>query len=491
MQKMTTGPESQTIAQNQGGGPSDFQKKTLPKMPLGILAMLGPAFVWASFAQGSGELIWWPYLGAKYGLAFVGLLLPACLIQFFVNAEVIRYTALTGEGIWAGFRRLGIWYSIPLFSLCFLSLLWFGGYASAGGTALYELTHFPPKVSARAGSLFWAYATIVLFSFTMFRASRVYKLLEWFMKFIVAITVIGLIGSMFQPQVLATSKRFLAAFLNPFSVTAPTNWDPADASRLITAIAFAGLGGFFTLMYSYWIRDKGIGMAHYMEKVHTGHSKDGEASVANTGLYFEDTPENKANWNAWRKYLHYDNLLGVMINLFTVMMTTWLAVSLLAPKGIYPEGWKIAVVQADFFSQWLGPLGRILFLVIAAAFLGDSWMAAADGASRKFADFTRSHSSRARKKTFSYWYYFWLVFLVLITCITMPLARPAILILIGGVVSIFAFVLYIPVLFYLNYHLIPKRFPRWVVPPLWRAILLWGVWGIYATIAILYIVAVS
>jgi len=45
---------------------STFQKKSLPKMPLGILAMIGPAFIWDSFAQGSGELIWWPYLSAKY-----------------------------------------------------------------------------------------------------------------------------------------------------------------------------------------------------------------------------------------------------------------------------------------------------------------------------------------------------------------------------------------------------------------------------------------
>ena len=192
--------------------------------------------------------------------------------------------------------------------------------------------------------------------------------------------------------------------------------------------------------------------------------------------------ENKTNWKLWRKYLRYDNLFGVLINLFTVMITTWLALSILAPKGIYPGGWKIAVVQSEFFYQWLGTTGKILFLIIAAAFLGDTWFAAADGASRKFADFTCSHFPQATKKTFSYWYYFWLIFLITITCITMPLAKPGVLIQIGGVVSIFAFVLFIPVLFYLNYLLLPKKFPRWTVPPMWRAILLWGVWGIYVTI---------
>jgi len=74
--------------------------KKLPKMS-GLLLMMGPAFVWAAIAQGSGELIWWPYFAAKYGAAFIGLLLPASLIQFFINREVSRYTAITGKGIWS------------------------------------------------------------------------------------------------------------------------------------------------------------------------------------------------------------------------------------------------------------------------------------------------------------------------------------------------------------------------------------------------------
>jgi len=60
---------------------------------VGIWAAMGPGVIWASLAQGSGELIWWPYLTAKYGAAFLGILLPACLMQYWVNQEIIRYTA--------------------------------------------------------------------------------------------------------------------------------------------------------------------------------------------------------------------------------------------------------------------------------------------------------------------------------------------------------------------------------------------------------------
>ncbi|HID87961.1 MAG TPA: hypothetical protein EYP55_11400, partial [Anaerolineae bacterium] len=49
----------------------------VPVLGVSILAMLGPAVIWACLSMGSGELIWWPYMAAKYGLAFVGILLPS------------------------------------------------------------------------------------------------------------------------------------------------------------------------------------------------------------------------------------------------------------------------------------------------------------------------------------------------------------------------------------------------------------------------------
>ena len=72
-----------------------------PRVP-GWWAALGPGVVWMALAQGSGELIWWPYLVAKYGLTFVWLLIPACLLQYPLNVEIGRYTLLTGESIFRG-----------------------------------------------------------------------------------------------------------------------------------------------------------------------------------------------------------------------------------------------------------------------------------------------------------------------------------------------------------------------------------------------------
>jgi len=66
---------------------SPLKIKTVPPF-VGFVAAMGPGVIWAALAHGSGELIWWPYLTARYGAVFIGLLLPAALMQYFVNQEI-------------------------------------------------------------------------------------------------------------------------------------------------------------------------------------------------------------------------------------------------------------------------------------------------------------------------------------------------------------------------------------------------------------------
>lgn len=463
--------------------------KRLPKMP-GLWLMLGPAFVWAAIAQGSGELIWWPYFSAKYGLNFVGLLLPASLIQFFVNREVSRYTAITGKGIWSGFLSLGKFFTYPLFLLCFVNFLWLGGYASAGGTALFELTHFPSGFADRSGTLFWAYVLMIGFSAIFLFSKVIYKSLENFMKLVSAITVLGLIFSALQPQVRIVAGEFFKSFFNPTSIRWPNSWEVSDSSHLVTAIAFAGMGGFLNLLYSYWMKDKGVGMAEYTSKI-TGllvKEKDPPAGGEDQDLIFVDNEQNRIRWQGWLKFLNFDSLLAVSINAITAGLTTLLAFAILFPQGIFPTGWKITVVQAQFFESSLGFWGRILFLIVASAFMIDTWVGLVDGVARQFADVIVKVKSFG--KSFRFWYYFWLLFLIITSLITITFAQPGVLITIVGVISIFAFVFYIPALWYLNYIKLPKIYPEFIRPKKWEHITLWGTWLFYTIVAVWYLVIV-
>ncbi|MEW6325493.1 MAG: Nramp family divalent metal transporter, partial [Nitrospirota bacterium] len=216
-------------------------RKPLPRFP-GWWAALGPGVIWMALAQGSGELIWWPYVVAKYGLTFLVLLVPACLLQYPLTVEIGRYTALTGESIFQGFIRLHRGFGIFLWGLMTMSFLWFGAFASAGGTAMAALTGFPAGWSARGQTLFWAYASIALFLAAILFSGVIYTLIERVMKTVALITAAGLLWACLQPEVLAVAPEFAAGLLGQAGPM-PRPWEDADATKLLTAITFAGLGG--------------------------------------------------------------------------------------------------------------------------------------------------------------------------------------------------------------------------------------------------------
>lgn len=61
---------------------------------------------------------------------------------------------------------------------------------------------------------------------------------------------------------LHTTPTFIKGLLG-FHGPLPQPWDYTDATKLLTAITFAGLGGVWILFYSYWMRDKANFYIHY------------------------------------------------------------------------------------------------------------------------------------------------------------------------------------------------------------------------------------
>jgi Mn2+/Fe2+ NRAMP family transporter len=415
-----------------------------------------------ALAQGSGELIWWPYTVAKYGLTFLFLLIPACLLQYPLNVEIGRYTIVTGESIFRGFIRLGRSFGILMWVLMTLSFLWFGAFASAGGTALAALTGFPSGWTPRGQTLFWGYASIAVFLFAILLSRVVYALVEGFMKAVALVTVVGLVWACLQRDVLAATPAFLRGLLGPVGPM-PRPWDPADATKLLTAITFAGLGGFWILFYSYWLREKGSGMAAHVGRI-TGPRSGTTEPVTTDGWLPGDDAETRASWTAWRRYLGADAMVGIGGNLATTLMTCLLAWALLFPKGLLPQDYDRAVVQARFFEVSWGPVGRVIFLVVAAAFLTDTWLATADGVSRMQADIVQTLYPSTRRRELRFWYFLFLGLLTAVTCFTMLLEAPGPLILLSAVIGFVGTVIFPVALYRLNYRMLAPVLPAWARP---------------------------
>lgn len=421
-----------------------------------MIATLGPGVIFMALAQGSGELIWWPFIIAKYGLTFLFLLLPACFLQFPVIYEIGRYTMLTGESIFQGFIRLNRMFALFLWILMALSFLWFGAFAAAGGTSLAALTGMPTGWSPRGQTLFWAYLSMFVFLSAILLSRVVYRLVEGFMWGVALLTLVGLLCACAHPDVL----RVLPAFVKGLFVSQgpmPRPWDPADATKLLTAITFAGLGGFWTLFYSYWIRDKGIGMAHYMGRI-TGPITGKPETIPESGFTPEED-EGLADLPKWKRFLVWDISIGIGGNILTTLMTCLLAYALLYPKGLLPEHYELAVVQSRFFELSWGLLGKILFLIVAAAFLSDTWLATVDAVSRIYTDCVYGFLPKARSIPVRAWYLIFLFLLTTVTSVTVLLDEPGPLILLSAVIGFVGTILFSVALIFLNYVYLPSHLP--------------------------------
>jgi len=464
-----------------------YKKAPLPPLP-SMLAALGPGVIFMALAQGSGELIWWPYIIAKYGVSFLFLLLPACLLQFPITYEIGRYTLLTGESIFQGFIRLNRTFALLLWVLLALSFLWFGAFAAAGGTSLAALTNFPAGWTVRGQTLFWGYLSMFVFLSAILLSKVIYQLVESFMWGVALLTLVGLLWASANTEALHALPTFVEGLFIP-QLPMPRPWDRADATKLLTAITFVGLGGFWTLFYSYWIRDKGSGMAHYMGKL-TGPITGKPEAIPTSG-FTPGNDEGLAHVGRWRRFLFWDISIGVGGNLLTTLMTCLLAYALLFPKGLLPQGYEIAVVQSRFFEVSWGWLGRILFLIVAAAFLSDTWLATVDAVARIHTDCLYAFSPRSQNISVRSWYLIFLFLLTAITAATMGAAEPGPLILLSAVIGFLGTVIFSVALIFLNHVYLPRHLPAAARPGRVNLVFLCISCAAYALLAIAYLLTVT
>jgi hypothetical protein len=130
------------------------------------------------------------------------------------------------------------------------------------------------------------------------------------------------------------------------------------------------------------------------------------------------------------------------------------------------------VVQSRFFEVSWGTFGRVLFLVVAAAFLADTWLVTADAVSRTQADIVQTLFPKASRFSVRQWYFGFFAVLTMITGFTMTMDAPGALILISAVIGFAGTVIFPIALYLLNYRLLGPGLPEWAQPSQFSAVLL-------------------
>jgi len=139
------------------------------------------------------------------------------------------------------------------------------------------------------------------------------------------------------------------------------------------------------------------------------------------------------------------------------MMTCLLAYALLFPKGLLSQHYELAVVQSKLFEVSWDPLDRILFLIVAAPFLSDTWLATVDAVSRIYTDYIYAFSRMARIISVRSWYLFFALLLMMVTSITVLLDQPGSIILFSAVIGLVGTVLFSIALAFSSLVVLPRH----------------------------------
>jgi hypothetical protein len=290
-------------------------------------------------------------------------------------------------------------------------------------------------------------------------------MIERVMAVVAVATVVGLVAACSQTAVLGRLGEFAGGLLGP-RWPEGRSWDPDDATKLLTAITFAGLGGFWTLFYSYWLREKGAGMAAHMGRI-TSPITGRRVIIPRAGFVPEETVEGVTRWRQWRRYLAADNAVGVVGNLFTTLLCCLLAYALLFPAGRLPTEADPVGAQAEFFGSAWGRTGAALFLLLATAFLSDTWMTTIDAVSRVHTDVVYAYVPAARRLSQRRWYWIFVLLAGGITVVTLPYAQPGTMILFSSVVGFAGTVTFTICLLILNHRVLPRMLPAAYRPRRW------------------------
>jgi len=260
--------------------------------------------------------------------------------------------------------------------------------------------------------------------FVVFAASkRVYNTLELIMYACFVVANVGL--------------AFLAIIMTNWSAVKEVSWGWVAVGTIPAGITLTAIGpflnqpagGFWNFWHTYWVREKGMGMAKYFGHV-TGLAAPAE-EIRRTGFMFDtDNAVEMKRFRSWLK-MNMITLTLFFVILGGIWFTYFASIAGYSAAVIYkmevPGGIKIATILAEIFKSAFGQFGFILFTIILIFALFDSQFSVYDGISRMFADTVAVETRATEKRSYRFFYFLMMGFLCAAGMITVWLKTPYIL----------------------------------------------------------------
>ena len=426
----------------------------MPERKLGFWKMTGPGAVMVGIAIGSGELILWPWITAKFGAEMMWAAALGVFLQLWINIEIGRWAVATGESAFTGFARLSVFW-VLFFMVLLLATAFLPGWGRAAGTSIKILlfgTEGPGPDWA------WTALVFVLALAIVFGPKRIYASVERTVIFLVLLIVAGLLVVAFSVGTLADLWTMIKGVLNVGHITLDEEF---TFHRFFGAFVFAGAGGVSNLYYAYYLRDKNIGMGGRVP-VLLNPLREAQRGDSEIGYLFPATAENLARFRAWFRFVIQDSVVYFWLtNTFTMFLFMFGALVVLHPLGIVPKESQLVWDLAIVLEGTMGAGGRYLFLIIGIAALFSTVLAGLDGGVRLWVDLLHTNFPFAHRFAANKLY---LVFALSLSGIGVASTwffgtfdvSALDFFFISATISGFAMAAYVPVVLYMNLRHLPK-----------------------------------
>ena len=304
----------------------DFKAADLPEKKLSFWKMAGPGAILVGLSIGAGEIVIWPRIAAEFGANMVWAAVLGVFLQLWINFEVGRWTVATGETVYTGYSR--VWRGFALVFILLTLLGWLApGWGRASGLALKALIVGP---DGGGSDTFWTVVTFVAVALLLFGPKLIYHSVEKTIELLVAIVTIGLIVVVIAVGSFDTWKELGAGIMNIGYK------DPGmTVKSLFIALVFAGAGGTANLFYTFYLRDKNIGMGARLPELQNPLRGRSE-TIPSTGFRFNETEENANRFKTWWDYVKKDQIIFFyVLNTVTILLFIFGALAVLHPKALF------------------------------------------------------------------------------------------------------------------------------------------------------------
>ena len=321
-----------------------------------ILAVVGPAFVWAAEFVGSGEVILSTRVGAILGPTVLWAIIVGVVLKFWIGMAGARYTVCTGEGMIdmiarvPGPKNWGVW--ITLVAQFVAATISIGSIAAAAGIFVHSLVGISPLI---AGWMVTVFALVIVWL-------DVFNFLKILMSLFIVMIVLGVLYV--SITVFPGFETIFKGLL--FDVPAVPDWAlsgegiQANPWREILPLLGWAAGGFASqVWYTYWVIGAGYGAS-----AGRGYGKPADERMLKTM-----TVATARKIKGWCHVVYADASLAMIIGVVTTVGFLLAGAGVLRPNQLAPEGPQVATTLATVFSSRWGSLGGTLFMIAGACAL--------------------------------------------------------------------------------------------------------------------------